>query len=173
MDLRTREKKIIAACGALVLIAIIHMALVSPALKKRAELKRSIVKAEIQLKELRLLQREYDQILDETGKIKRRIGGRARDFELLPFLSHTANNLNLKTNLTSMKPSRRNLDANLAEEMVELRLEGISLANLVSYLYEVERTGAGVAIASIRIQPESRLGGGLNVSMLVTSISSI
>ena len=72
-----------------------------------------------------------------------------------------------------MKPSRRNLDANLAEEMVELRLEGISLANLVSYLYEVERTGAGVAIASIRIQPESRLGGGLNVSMMVTSISSI
>ncbi len=172
IDLRSRERKIMTAIGALVLLAFIHMALVSPSLKKRTDLGRSIIRAEVQLKELRMLQGEYDQILEETKKIKQRMGGRPRDFELLPFLSQTANRLKLKSNLTSMKPSRRDIDTSLAENMVELRLEGISLDNLVAYLYEIEKTGAGVAIASIRVQPESRLGGGLNVSMLVTSISS-
>jgi hypothetical protein len=70
-----------------------------------------------------------------------------------------------------MKPSRRTVDDNLAKDFVEVRLEGISLANLVAYLHEIEKTGTAVAIAKISIQPESRLGGGLNVSMMVTALS--
>ncbi len=171
IDLKSRERKIIAACGAVLLAAIVHIALVAPALDKRAELEVSILEAEVQLKELRMLHLEYDQILEETGKIKRRMGGRPRDFALFSFLDHTASRLNLKNNLTSMKPSRRTVDSNLAKDFVEVRLEGISLANLVAYLHEIEKTGTAVAIANIRIQPESRLGGGLNVSMMVTALS--
>jgi type II secretory pathway component PulM len=172
MDLRSREKKVVAVCGGLVLAAILHLVIISPSLKKRDDLDRSVARARIQLEELRLLEREYDQILDETRKIQQRMRERSRDFALFSFLDQTANRLDLKNNLTSMKPSRRTLDQNLAEDLVEMRLEGISLKNLVTYLYEIEKTGAAVAIANIRIQPESRLGAGLNVSMLVTSISS-
>ena len=71
-----------------------------------------------------------------------------------------------------MKPSRRTLDRTLVEDMVEVRLEGVSLENLIAYLYEIEKTGAAIAVSNILIQPESRLGGGLNVSMLVTSIGA-
>jgi type II secretory pathway component PulM len=172
MDLRSREKKVMAVCGALVLAAVLHLVIISPSLKKRDDLDRSVTRARIQLEELRFLEREYDQILDETKKIQQRMHERSRDFALFSFLDQTANRLDLKNNLTSMKPSRRTLDQNLAEDLVEMRLEGISLKNLVTYLYEIEKTGAAVAIANIRIQPESRLGAGLNVSMLVTSISS-
>lgn len=168
--LKSRERKLIAASAAVVVGVLIHMLVVSPALKKRAALDNQINRARAQLVDLRLLEQEYDQILKETKEIKQRVSGRSRDFALFSFLDQTANRLNLKNNLTSMKPSRRNLGSDLAEDMVEVRLEGISLENLVAYLYEIERTGAAVAIASIRIQPESRLGGGLNVSMLVTSI---
>lgn len=168
--LKSRERKLIAVSVAVVAGVLIHMLLVSPALKKRTELDLRILQARDQLVELRLLEQEYDQILKETKDIKRLVSGRSRGFALFSFLDQTANRLNLKNNLTSMKPSRRNLGSDLAEDMVEVRLEGISLENLVAYLYEIERTGAAVAIASIRIQPESRLGGGLNVSMVVTSI---
>jgi len=171
MDLKSRERKIIAACGAVLLAAIVHIALVAPALSKRAELEVSIAEAEIHLRELRMLQLEYDQILEETGEIKRRMVGRQRGFALFSYLDQTASRLNLKNNLTSMKPSRRTVDSKLAMDFVEVRLEGISLENLVAYLHEIEKTGTAVAIANIRIQPESRLGGGLNVSMMVTALS--
>lgn len=172
MDLRSREKKIIAICAVVVLAAIVHIAAVSPSVKKRDQLERSIRKAQIQLQELRILEHEYDQILMETKKIRQHMGGRSRDFELLLFLSQTANKLDIENNLTRRNPSRRELDSNLAEELVELELKGISQENLTAYLHEIERKGRAVAITSIRVRPESRLGGGLNVSMLVTSISS-
>lgn len=170
INLKNREKKIIAALATLAVLAFVQVAVVSPALKKRADLGRAIIQAREQLAELKLLKHDYDQILVETEKINRKVAGRPRDFTLFSFLDQTATKLNLKSNLASMKPSRRSVDSKLAEEMVEVRLEGISLENLVSYLYEIERTGAAVAIASIRIQPESRLNAGLNVSMQVTSV---
>jgi general secretion pathway protein M len=172
MGLNRREKNIVAICIAVVTVAVVHWLFVSPALKKRAELNREIENSRRQLVELRLLQRDYDLILEETRNIKRRMEGRSRDFVLsVSFLEQTATELAIDKNLTSMKPSRRTLDSNLVEDMVEVRLEGISLDNLVAYLYRIENTGAAIAISNILIQPESRLGGGLNVSMLVTSIS--
>jgi len=170
IDLKTRERKLIALCVVLVCAALVHGLIVSPVVKKRAELDDRINAALDQLYELKLLQREYDQIMAESKAINQRVGRRPRDFALFSFLDQTANKLNLKKNLTSLKPSKKNIDGSLAEDIVEVKLEGISLENLVAYLYEIEKTGAAIAIASIRIQPESRLGGGLNVSMMVTSI---
>ena len=172
IDLRTRERKLIAVCVALVCAALVHGLIVSPTLKKRSELNNKIRGALDQLYELKLLQREYDQILAESKVINERVSKRPRDFALFSFLDHTANKLNLKKNLTSLKPSRKRIDGSLGEDIVEVKLEGISLENLVTYLYEIEGTGAAIAIASIRIQPESRLEGGLNVSMMVTSIGT-
>lgn len=172
IDLKTRERKVIALCSAIVLVALIHFLIVSRVLEKRDNLRRSIITAQVQLKDLKLLQTEYDQILAETKRIKQRMGDRDRNFELFSFLDQTAKNLDLMNNLTSMKPSRRTLGDGLTEDIVDMELKGISLENLVAYLYEIERAHGGIAIASIRIRPESQLGGGLQVSMLVTSLNS-
>ena len=170
IQLKKREKRIIAACLGIAAVILAHFAVISPALAKRDELKTRISQADVQGEELKGLRLQYDQILNETEKINSRIKNRPRNFTLFSFLDQTASRLNLKSNLAAMKPSRRAIDKNLVEDMVEVRLEGISLENLVAYLYEIERTGAAVVISSIRIQPESRLGGGLNVSMLVNSL---
>ena len=80
------------------------------------------------------------------------MAGRSGNFALSgSFFEQIAAKLAVEGNLTSMKPSRRNLDNNLVEDMVEVRLEGISLENLVAYLYEIEKTGAAIAISNINI----------------------
>ncbi|RJP64056.1 MAG: hypothetical protein C4532_19725 [Candidatus Abyssobacteria bacterium SURF_17] len=173
IELKGREKKYVVALSCIVVGILVHMLIISPLVKRRANLDDQTTRARDQLVELRLLKLEYDQILEESKAIKQRVSRRPRDFALFSFLDQTANRLNLKNNLTSLKPSRRNLSANVSEEAVEVRLEGVSLENLISYMHEIEGAAAGVAIASIRIQPESRLGGGLNVSMLVTSVSML
>lgn len=170
IQLKRREKKIVVACLAIAAVILAHFAVISPALARRNELKSRIQRARVEGEELKRLKLQYDQILKETEKINSRIKNRPRNFTLFSFLDQTASRLNLKNNLAAMKPSRRQVDQHLVEDMVEVRLEGISLENLVAYLYEIERTGAAVVISSIRIQPESRLGGGLNVSMLVNSL---
>lgn len=171
MDLKSREKKIVAVCVALVLAALVQIAVISPSVKKRDELERSIHKAQIQLEELRLLENEYKQILVETKQITRKMGGGSRNFELLSFLNQTAVKLKVRKNIDSMRPSHRELGGNLVEDTIELELEGISLENLTTFLHEIERKGAAVAIASIRIRPMQKLGG-LKVSMRVTAVST-
>ncbi len=171
INLKGKEKKLIGILAAVLAALLFQVAVVSPALKKRADLSDQINRARKQLADLRLQKQEYDLIREETRKINQRVSKRPPGFALFSFLDQTASRLNLKNNLTSMKPSRRNLGSDLSEDIVELRLEGVSLENLVAYMYEIEKPGAAIAIASIRIQPESRLGGGLNVSMLVTSVS--
>jgi len=172
IDLKTRERKLIALCTAIVLVALIHLLIVSRALEKRDNLRRSITRAHVQLKDLKLLQAEYDQILAETKRIKQRVDGRGQGFELAPFLDQTAKNLDLMNNLKGLNTSRRSLGDNLTEDIVDVELKGISLENLVAYLHEIEKTRGGIAIASIRIRRESQTGGGLHVSMLVTSLNS-
>ncbi len=172
IELKQREKKIIFACAGLAAVIIVYFSMISPALSKRIELKTRLQQAQSQSVELKLLKQQFDQITRETEKINSRIRNRPRGFTLFSFLDQTASRLNLKNNLAAMKPSKRIIDKNLVEDVVEVRLEGISLENLVSYLYEIERTGTAVVISSIRIQPESRLNGGLNVYMLVTSLGS-
>lgn len=174
INLNRRERNIVAACAGLVLIALAHWLVVSPTLRKSSDLDASISRAQNQLKELKLLKHEYDQILQETRMIKRRMDEQSPDSTLsVSSLEQIATGLAIADNLTSMKPSRRALDSSLAEDMVEVRLEGISLENLVAYIYAIEKNGPAIAISNIRIQPESRLEGGLNVSMLATSIASI
>jgi general secretion pathway protein M len=171
ISLKGRERKLIGILAAVLAVLLFQALVISPALKKRADLSSQIGRAKKQLVVLRALKREYDVIRDETQKINQRVSRRPPGFALFSFLDQTASRLNLKNNLTSMKPSRRVFGGDLAEDMVEVRLEGVSLENLVAYLYEIEKPGTAIAIASIRVQPESRLGGGLNVSMLMTSVS--
>ncbi len=170
ISLKGREKRLAVALAGVLAIIVIYLAIISPALRKREELKREIKRARVQLGELRSLKREYEQISEEITGINQKVSRRPPGFTLFSFLDQTANRLNVKNNLTSMKPTRRNVDGSLVEDIVEVRLEGISLENMVAYLYEIERTGVAVAVSSLRVQPESRLGGGLNVSMLITSV---
>ncbi|GAB4333961.1 MAG: hypothetical protein Kow0099_05890 [Candidatus Abyssubacteria bacterium] len=170
IGLKGREKRLATALAGVVALIFIYVAVISPTLRTREQLKSEIRQARAQLVELRSLKREYEQITREITTINQKVSRRPSGFTLFSFLDQTANRLNLKNNLTSMKPSRRNIEGGLVEDIVEVRLEGISLENLVAYLYEIERTGVAVAISTLRIQPESRLSGGLNVSMVITSV---
>lgn len=172
IELKSRERKIVIACVGLIVLALVYAILVSPTLEKRDDLERKLTRAEKQLSELRALAREYEQILSETGKIKSRMGSRGRGFDLFSFLEQTAIRLNLRDNLEKMNPSKRSMGGNLTEELVDIELEGISLQNLVAYTSQIEKANAAIAIPKIRILPESKHGGGLKVTMLVTSISS-
>lgn len=172
IDLKTREKKTIAIVAAVLLATLFQIAIVSPSVEKRDKLDRSIRDARIQLQQLRMLEREYSLILGEMKRIRRQMGAASQSFELLPFLSQTATKLDLKSNLASMKSSRRELSGDLAEDMVQLELQGVSLENLVDYLHKIEEAGPAIAVVDVRITSASKRGGGLTVRMLVTTISS-
>ena len=172
MNLKSREKKIVAICVALVLAAVVHIFLIAPSIEKRDKVDRSLRKAQMQLDDLRILEREYSQIIDELERITRQTGGTARSFDLWAFLSRTADKIEIKDNIDSRKTSRTELGSNLTESKIVFVLKGISLEKLVGFLHEIETKGAAVAVARIKILPGSKPTDGLRVEMTVTSIGA-
>jgi type II secretory pathway component PulM len=171
MDIKTREKKIIALCAVVGLAAALNFAAVAPSVAKRDKLEKSIRKTQMNLADLRALESEYGRILGDLEKITRQTGGTSRNFDMGSFLTRTADKLELGGALTWKTRQRRQLAEGLTENLVDVKLKSVSLESLVAFLFEIEQKGAAVAIAKITVKPESKTSG-LNVTMLVTSISS-
>jgi len=169
MENWSREKKVIAICIVLVVAAFFNIFIVSPSTAKRDRLERSVRKAQLQLEDLRMLEHEYSEIFNELERITRQTDKSARNFELASFLFSAADRL--KITRPSIARSQNALDRGLVENRAELKFTGITLENLVTYLYEIEKKGAAVAIADLRIYSEPKQGG-LRVEMIVTSISA-
>ena len=169
MDQWSREKKIIAVCIVLVVAAFVNIIIVSPSTAKRNKLENSLRRTQNQVEDLRMLEAEFSQIINELERITQQTGRTARDFELGSFLLNTAVKLNLGR--PSITRSENELDRNLVESRAVLKFKRVSLENLVAYLYEIEKKGAAVAIADIRILADTKKGG-LKVEMIVTSIGA-
>lgn len=167
MDKWSRERKIIAICIAVVAAAFINIFIVSPSTAKRDALERSVHKAQTQLEELRMLEHEYTENFNELERITQRTGGSSRNFELASFLFDTAKKLEIGR--PSITRSEKELDRGIVESRADLTFRGISLEQLVKYLYQIEKKGAAVAIADLRIISDPKQGG-LRVEMVVTSI---
>ena len=169
MDQWSRERKIIAICIVLVVVAFVNIFIVSPSTAKRDRLERSVRKAQLQLKERRMDEHEYSQIFNDLERITQQTGRSSRNFELGRFLFKTADDLEITR--PSITRSEKNLDRGLVESRADLEFKGVSLEKLVKYLYEIEKKGAAVAIADLRISTDPKQGG-LTIEMIVTSIGS-
>ena len=171
MDLKTREKKIIALCAVVVSAAMIYFLAVEPSVARRDALEKSIRRTQVNLTDLRALEIEYDRILGDRENITRQTGGPSRNFDMGSFLSRTADKLDIGGALTWKTRPRRKLAEGLTENLVDVKLKGVSLENVVAFLFEIEQKGAAVAIGKITVKPATKAAG-LDVTMLVTSISS-
>jgi hypothetical protein len=169
MDQWSREKKVIAICIVLVAAAFVNIFIVSPSMAKRDKLERSVRKAQRQLEISRGLEHEYSQIFNELERMTRQTDRSSRNFELGQFLYRTSDKLKLTR--PSITLSDNEFDRGLVEYRADLKFTGITLENLVAYLYEIEQRGASVAIADLRITTDPRQGG-LRVEMIVTSIGA-
>jgi type II secretory pathway component PulM len=169
MDRWSREKKVIAICGVLVVVAFVNIFVVSPSTAKRDRLERSVRNAQGKLEELRMREHEYSQIFNELTRITQQTDRSARSFELGQFLFSTADKLSIAR--PSIDRSKKQLDRGFVENRAVLKFTSISLENLVTYLYEIEKKGAAVAIADLRIVTNPKQGG-LRVDMVVTSIGA-
>ena len=171
MNLKTRERKIFALCAVIGFAFLLNVLVVAPSVAKRDKLEKSIRKTQRNLADLRTLEIEYGRIRADLENITRQTGGTSRNFDMGSFLSRTADKLDIGGALTWKTRPRRKLAEDLTENLVDVKLKGVSLEDTVGFLFEIEQKGVAIAIGQITIKPASKAAG-LKVTMLVTSISS-
>ena len=150
--LTKRERYYVSAGVALVALFIIFQFVLSPFLGAKGKIKRSIQAKEKTLKELVSLSSEYGALKEGSRDIKKRLALRSRNFTLFSFLEKQAGRSKVKPNIKYMKPSISTDKGPYSESSVEMKLENITLKQLVEYLHLVESPENLVRIKRISVK---------------------
>lgn len=149
--LTNREKWVLFGGVGFVLCFLIFQFLVVPVLDARSNLERSIARKKQELNEIKALQQEYRTLKSEEGTIQARITERGAGFTLFTFLDKQANEAKVKKQIKYMKPSMVDGDE-LNEAMVEMKLQKITLSDLINFVRLVESEKNVVFIRRFSIQ---------------------
>ena len=166
---KDRQRQILWVAAGLVLFFAVIQWFIRPILNYREKLDSRIELSEQRLGQLAGLEQTYRQVLAENAKVAENLSGRQKDFTLFAFLEALASRDGLKDQIEYMRPSVKTLSDTHQEEQVEMRLNGVTLAKLVPYLYHIETAPEQVAIKRMTIRPQQRNKSLLEVSLVVVT----
>lgn len=149
--LSSREKWVLFGGIGFVLCFLIVQLVIVPVFDARSNLQKSIIRKKQELVEIKNLQQEYRSLKSKEGTIQARINQRGSGFTLFTFLDQQANEAKVKKQIQYMKPSTVDGDE-LNEAMVEMKLQRITLSDLVGFVRLIESEENVVFIRRFSIQ---------------------
>lgn len=168
VKLSRREKQSIYIVSAFICIFIVVQFVVYPFMDKRSRLKRGIQAKTKMLDNIISLKNRYDTIHQKTKLAKIRFSKRKKGFTLFSFLDRLSGKAGLKEHITYMKPStttRKN--SPFKTSMVEMKLQAVTLNQLIPYLYMVETSDNMVKVKRLSISKTGKQKDFINAVLQV------
>jgi general secretion pathway protein M len=155
--LTKRQKYTVVAGIVIVGATLFHQFALAPYLEDRQKVRSAIIASEKALRELSVLGAEYGVLRARSEKIKRLIERRPPGFSLFSYLEKQADQAAVKTNIRSINPFKSSSTGMYEETAVEMKLDKMTMKQLVDFLYLVESPEEMVRIrkASIYKMKES------------------
>ncbi len=126
---------------------------VKPAQERIHTLERIIPEKQSELEQLRSRSAEYLALQQEFESIQARIADQDPEFELLPFLEALIEQHQL-TERGSMKQDATPSQQGYAETSVTIELKDVSLAQIVRFLADVERSHVVAQVGTLHIRKD-------------------
>jgi len=135
----TRREKLLAVAlaifaGALALFTFA----VKPAIERTETLRRVISEKQDELQKLHAASSEYIFLRDSLDNLRAKVASQKKGFELLPFLESLIREHGLAKKVATMKQQVLQLGPSHSETIVEVRLENLTLKQLIDFLRKVE-----------------------------------
>lgn len=165
--LEKREKYILLFGVFFVLGFIVLQAMVLPYIDARQTMTRSLSRNESELVDIQLLRQEYLELKSRQGDIEKRLTERTPGFSLFSFLEEQAAATKVKNSVTYMKPSANEIDEGFNESIVEMKMERVTLDQLVAFLVKIESEEKIVSIQRISIQENGQEEGLLDTVLSI------
>jgi general secretion pathway protein M len=166
--LARREKYSLYALSGVICLFVIFQFLVFPSLDKRKRLKRTLQAKTDILEKMTALQSEYNTIKKRTELSKLRFAKRDTGFTLFSFLDKLTGKAGIKNHVTYMKPSTSvQKDSPFKISQVEMKLQGLTLQQLTSYLHMVETSKNMVNIKRLSISKTGKQEGFIDAVLQV------
>ncbi len=163
------QKTLIILIVTLVLFGLMQFVLF-PLLADRKQLERKIQSKKDGLVQMQTMQKQISRLSHTNNNLEQLVAARPADFSLFAFLEEKCAEVQVKDNISYMKPSDPTGEGAVQQIMVEMKLKAIRLNLLVAFLERVESAEHIVALKRISIQVNKKDIGTLDVIMQVISL---
>jgi general secretion pathway protein M len=168
MNLQRRERLAIAIAGGVIVVLLVFRLLIFPTLDRRADLRKAIDKKTLELQKIHDMRTEYQSLSRNTSTIEQRLKRRPKTFTLFSFIDRLAGRSQLKGNIAYMKPSTSNIkNSPLRLSTVEMKLNGLTMEQLTTFLHGVEDKKNAVWLRRITLSKGDQVEDLLNVVLQV------
>ena len=170
MKLARREKYFVSAAVCFIAVFVLLQFVVFPFFESRRRIQRGLKVKEKGLEAIVELRAEYRACQKGCQELQQNLARREKGFSLFSFLEKAADKAKVKAHIKYMKPSTSSGTGPYKESMVEMKLEGITLEELVGYLYRIESPDYLVGIKRISISENKKEQGYLDAIMQVLTL---
>ena len=164
MKLEPRDKKILIFGGIAAVVILLYAFVVSPLTADLARKRELIPRKERDLVEMRKLKEEY---LEMQKRLKEAQAAAAKRGPLLTDIENISKRANLSSKIVSLKPQTGVQTESYKESIVEIKLENITLYDIVNYVYLLEQ--GSLRIKKLYFKPRFDNPKLLNSTVLVAS----
>ena len=151
--LESRERVLVQIAAGLVAVFLIYNLIYLPIVDLSSGLQARIVQRQQDLAEVRRLAATYAQLKADLAAAERRTVPLGKDFSLFSIVEASMTKSVGRAKIGSIAPgSDRKLTDGFTEYSVQLKLENVSLAQLVDALYGINSLSMPIGVSDIRIQ---------------------
>jgi len=169
-NLSARERILVAAAGVSLTIAVLIVGVVTPLLGLGEGVEQKLRAAEQQLLVVERMRREFNDVDQRLKNVEQRILSGPRG-NLRTTLETLARQASVK--VESMEPQASPAHDRYRETKVEVGLGGVTLAQAVSYLHQIESARQMLSVKSLRIRTRPEKPDLLDVSFTVSSFEPL
>ena len=171
MQLAKREKYLVTLAVIVIVLGVVIQFVLTPFLAKKELYKNNVTAKQNNLQEMVALREEYLLLEQDSDVLTQRLARRPKNFTLFSFLEKAAGDAGVKENIKSMKPSASAGKGPFKESLVEMKLERITLGQMVDYLKLIESPEYLVNIKRLSIQSNKKETQFLDVVLQVLTFT--
>ena len=166
-----RQKYIVYGATGVLAVLVIYQFIIGPFFENKSRMKKSLQRKLTMVAEMQQWQSDFQAIKQNAQVSKSRFANRNKGFSLYSFLGNQAGQAGIKDRVTYMRPTKtaqKNSEYRISR--VEMKLDGVGLEQLVSYLHAVETSDNIVDITKLSITKKDKQQGLISVVMQVEAI---
>ncbi len=164
MKLEERDKKVLIFGGTAAAVILLYALVLSPISSDLSRKRDLIPRKEKDLAEMKVLRTQYVDIQKRLQELQ---AAAAQRGPLLTDMENFTKRANLSSKIVSMKPQAGVETAGFKESIVEVKLENITLYDIVNFVYLLERNT--LRIRKLQFKPRYDNPKLLNATILVSS----
>lgn len=169
-NLAPRERVLVSAVGALLVLTVLWFGIVQPALDYGDSVEQRVASAQQELVMLERLRRDFQEVNGRLTLVEQRIANGTRG-NLRTTLETLATRAAVK--IESMEPQSSPAHDRYRETKVEVDLKEVTLPQTVRYLHEIESADQVLSVKTLRLRTRSDNPELLDVTFTVSSFEPI